>query len=270
MKERFHIFTLPIATIPAGETVQGIVGRLDFDGPYVVRSWSAFRANGGVALGDDKVLVRVQGPSGAYLHTDFTPLSRVAPGSTSSQWTPVYPELVYPAGGAVIVDVQNSLGVPLTGLVLMARGVKLFPDSMEIPGASAYPERFASTPFDLPRWHSLAVTGQLSSVALNAPPDAAVVIRSISIQNSSRTTATPAAFTNLFIRLRDANYKAYSNDWVRYQYLCDSDPSEPRAIFPQIYLPPSGVMYYDLLRADAPGAAADFCMTFKGSKVFAR
>ena len=271
MKERFQLFTLPIDTIGAGRTVTGIVGRLDFDAPFVIRSWSAFRANGGVAMGDDKVAVKVRGPNGgAYLHTDFTPLSRVVPASTSSQFTPAYPELVFPAGGTVVVDVQNGLAVPLAGLVLIARGVKLYPDTMDIPGASAYPERFASVPFDLPRWHTLAVAGSLSSVALNAPADASIVIRSISIQVSSKTTATPAAYTNLFLRLRDSLYKAYSNDWVRVEYLCDSDPSEPRALFPQFYLPPSGAMYYDLLRADAPGADASFCLTFKGSKVYQR
>lgn len=240
MKERMHIFPLAVPTVAAGRTLQGISARLDFDAPFAVRSWSAFRADGGVAGGDDFVLARVQGPSGRYLHSDFVPLSRIAPASTASQWTPVYPELVYPAGAVVALDVRNLLGVPLTGLVLMVRGVKLFQDGADLPGASAYPERFSSLPFDLPRWHTLAVAQELDNVALNAPPDAAMVVRSIGLQKSSKTTANPAIFTNLFCRLRDSNHKAYMSDWVRYSYLFDLDPSEPRPVFPQFYLPPSG------------------------------
>lgn len=270
MKERFCIYSLRVPAVPAGKTLFSFGGQVDSDAPFAARSWSAVNANNGAVSGDDLVLARLKGPDGMYLQNNLVPLSRLIPASTAYQWTPVYPELVYPAGGFVSLDVQNLQGAPLTGLVFLVRGVKLYPDSYVLPGASAYPERFSSYPFDLARWHTLAAGADLFNVPLNTPSDAAVVIRSVSIQVSSKLTPYADEYLDLSCILRDSDHKAYMNDYVRVQYLFDSDPSEPRPIFPQIFLPPNSVMYYDLRRGDVPSPAASFCLTFKGAKVIQR
>jgi hypothetical protein len=140
-----------------------------------------------------------------------------------------------------------------------------------------YPQTYAA----------LAVTTPANGVRsiFRPKPDSDFVLRGIQAGPSfSRTTY------EVFITLMDENEKPYSNAPVHVDVLAGrsfmtaaypsgtsvlapigTGASNPGLFFPEIYVPKTHILYYDLVRSDAgfAGAAAqDFPVTFKGMKVF--
>ncbi len=287
MKERFQIYRLAIPDIPAGQSVIALPLKLDSDAPFTIRALSFVNANNqiiaGVAPGHGVVgndvftLVRFKGPNGMYRQSDFTPASVLCPNSGAiggfgcgTAWRPLYPETTYPANATIEIDVKNTSGHTLTGMAVLFRGVKQFPDSLDLVGASQYPAgSFTSTPYDLPRTHHLADVADVPNIALNAPADAPVVLRGgLLVLSSLAADSAGQLYVDLRCSIQDANHKAYMNEPIEVDWIFGANPSNIKRWFPQIWLPASGIMYYRFVRNDGGLGNLDFTVTWKGSKVF--
>jgi hypothetical protein len=268
MKERFQIYRLAVPDIPAGQGVVGLPLKLDSDAPFTCRSLSFVNADGGNAGNDAYTLVRFKGPNGMYRQAGAVPASQMVPSSVQTAWRRMYPETTWPANATIEIDITNASGVTLSGMVVLFRGVKQFADSVDVPGSSVYPATFGSIPFDLPRYVTLQEVQILDNIALNGPPDAAVVLRGGLFTYANSAALVASSYRNLFCSIEDVNHKPYMNSDVEVDYLFGNTPPNMQLWFPQIWLPASGILYYRFSRNDVGFGVLNMCLTWKGSKVF--
>lgn len=282
-----YVFSIP--TILAGGVLEAYPLRLDTDAPFALRG-RALRVPydaDHIQTGLQWVNLRFTGPDGSYRQQQPVPQTLVG-AYFGQQGNPIpeWPEIVYPAGGTIYVDVVNTGTASLVGLQLFFRGVKLYPAGVQ--AGYTYPPRFAGLPFIYPNTvAALGVTETRNNLLFTVKPDADFVLRA---GQAGRTTA-PATF-EVFMTLRDWTGKAYSNAPVHVDVLFgrSSTPAlypvgatavhpvgtgaiSPGLLYPEIYLPAKQQLYYDISRSDGAyqgAAAADFPFEFIGQKVFKR
>ena len=128
--ERHQDYVLKIASLAAGQIMTAMPVVLDLDAPFVLRS-RAFRVvpnQNNVQVGLQYLKTSFTGPDENYVSQQRVPatLHSYCFGQQGSP-TPVFPQRIYPAGGIIYVDVENTGAGTLTNLRLYFRGVKLYP-----------------------------------------------------------------------------------------------------------------------------------------------
>jgi len=305
--------TALLSSIAPGQIITGIPLTLDSDAPFLLRG-RALRVPYPVSMSCTKsqpinnVLMRYTGPNNNYLARGFVRQSlEMSFGGQFAQWRPVSPQVLYPASGTILVDIQNdSSSVTITNLTLYFRGVKLYPEGSR--PAYTYPPKYSSLPFVYPvapvtpsnpagLIQSLGVTETRLNQIFTVQDDADFVLRSLQLGGNTLTVPVPpdAAYFEVFVRLRDPDNLAYSNDYVHVDVLGgygDADvgygigssgdtitpsaagPANPGWLYPEIYLPRNAILKYDIQRTDsAYGGCADtldFPIALSGSKIFYR
>jgi hypothetical protein len=290
-----------LASVAAGATVTGIELHLDNDAPFLLRA-RAYRVqyaslaslSARQQVGLNALSLRYTGPLRDYRTQGYIPQGLSMPyGGQGGAWKPLYRPILYPAGSVIQVDLINTGANALTNLTLYWRGVKLFPWGMN--PAYTYPQRCGVLPFVYPiagvtsanpygTIQNLLTSEQRILQQFQCQNDADFVFR----YGQAGPSYAPYPAEVFFI-LRDENQKAFSNDWVHYEvlfgpslgsYSCGGttipavgtgNPT-PSVMFPEVYVPKSHLLYYDVLRADSgfPGAATipNFPVNLVGSKVY--
>ena len=281
-----------LASVAAGQTIEGIKLKLDSDAPFALRSRAVRVFSdtlGPRAVPLNHLLLRWAGPDRNYQSQDFIRQTLLGPylGQFGNP-LPVFPQVVYPKGSEITVDLRNdSIGDTLTNLTLYFRGVKLF-----APGAVKsyeYPANIGLLPFAYPIGQYSDTDGLtlVRSVAVTQGPlrqtfkvkgDADYVIRGGQCDLAFAAGGNPVY--EVFVTLRDEDEKPYSNDAVHVNILfgnsagtlrAECGPNSPGLFYPEIYVPKNHLMYLDVTRDDVlfQGAvAADVAMNFTGQKVF--
>lgn len=291
-----------LASVAAGQFIEGLVLHLDTDAPFALRSRALRIAyttgdGQGTQSGIQHILLRWADEKRQFRSQNLIRQTLVAPyyGQIGNPF-PVYPQVVYPRGGQIMVDLLNDGATALTNVYLYFRGVKLF-----APGAVrsyAYPSKFGALPFAYPvgRYSDTDGLTQIRSIAVTQGPlrqtlkiagDADFVMRAMQAGN----TFLDSVF-EVFAQLRDEDEKPYSNDPVHLDILCGNSgisqifpagyssafvfpiaggPNTPGLLFPEIYVPKNHLFYVDISRSDgayARTSAVDLPFTFIGQKVF--
>jgi len=306
--ERHQDYVLKIASLEAGQIMTAMPVVLDLDAPFVLRS-RAFRVvpnQNNVQVGLQYLKTSFTGPDENYVSQQRVPatLHSYCFGQQGSP-TPVFPQRIYPAGGVIYVDVENTGPSALTNLRLYFRGVKLYPWGSR--SAVTYGDNHGPIrPFCYP-----VVASQLP-VTTTAPlvvpfivqPDADFVLRGGRAGTDQNAQGHTADYFEVEITLRDSDGKPYSNLPVHASvlfgrpgqgtlgapafgfgvggefYPCGNlttgllaefcGPSNPGLFYPEIYLQRSQLMYLDFTRDDAAYAnqsALDFPVLLTGVKV---
>jgi hypothetical protein len=282
-----------LASVAGNGPVVTIPFRLDPDAPFLLRSLALRIAYTSAAApnqsGLQNLKMRFTGPENDYRQQDLVRASLLMPyfGQAGNPH-PYYPQLLYPAGGVLNLDLQNAGATTLTNLTFYFRGVKLYPYGTE--AMYSYPPKFSTLPFACPRTYTaLPVTTPTNGLrSIFRPPfDSDFVLRSIQAGPSFDRSSY-----EVFMTLLDENEKPYSNAPVHIDVLAGrslmpaaypsgtttlaptgTGASNPGLFYPEIYVPKQHVLYYDLVRSDAGYAGAvaeDFPITFGGMKVFPR
>ena len=282
MIERHQDYIITVPSVPAGGVTQ-VPLSLDTDAPFAMR----LVRSRGIGLNG----FRFTNPLGAYqsngLRTDWIVPATSGGIPYPSRGSLVYPEMIFPPGGTTQVDIGNSTDEPITNAALTFRGSKLFKDgSLWVP---TYPERMAVLPavyqVIVPK---VGLTSQMLNNQLSIKNDADFVFM-CGACDAFTTTANAATdafqFTNVYVKLRDEQYKAYSNDWIQVNDLFGQglpDPFQtgssdddqmlftPGLMTPEIYIPRRHNLYFDVKRNDSEGATVDLYFRFIGLKVFPR
>jgi hypothetical protein len=292
-----------LASVTANTTLTGIPFHLDEDAPFLLRG-RAFRVRYDTSTsnhrqtGINQVQLRFTGPDQNFLATDPVPSNiDMAFAGQCGNFLRVYPQIPYPAGGTINLDIVNNGAATLTNLTFYFRGVKLYPWGVR-PGYT-YPPRFSSLPFVYPISPVTAANTQgviqalgVAETRLKQPftvkPDADFVLRAIQAGRSFTQVTW-----EIFLVMRDADGKAYSNDYVHLDVMAGSSgnpiqyptgtgflngpigagASSPGLFFPEIYIPRNRVLQFDIQRADTPfvgqGAVTqDYPVNLIGAKVF--
>lgn len=285
MIERHQDYLLTVATVPVGGIAQ-VPLQLDTDAPFALRLVRSRNIENGSNTYNGW---RFTNPKTAYqssgLRTDWILATTSGGAAQPSRGSIVYEEMVYPPGATIQVDIGNNTGEPITNAQLLFRGSKLFKDgSLWVP---SYPERMAILPaiyqVVVP---AVPVSGQILNNLLSIKHDADMVIRCGVCDAFTLTSGAPEQdfeFQNVYVQLRDEQYKAYSNAPIHVNDLFgqglpatgqDDDVLFTPGLFtPEIYVPRRHNLYFDVIRADESvegSVPVDLYFRFIGMKVFQR
>jgi hypothetical protein len=300
-QERHHDYVLGpnqdvrLASVAAGAVIKGITLQLDADAPFELRS-RAMRQTYTAALtqaGLQFLKTRWAGPTLDYRQQDFVPQGlEMAYYGQGANPKSVFPPVVFPANGVIVIDVWNTGAAAIPNLTFYWRGVKLFPWGA-VP-AYSYPDRFGALNFTYPQTISqLGVSEDRQNNIFTVKPDADFVLRAGQVTAPFQIVGdTTETFAEVFIKLKDENKKPYSSDFVHIDILFGSGspaatipigpvpsfvapfgtgPVAPGLFYPEIYVPKNQQLLYDLLRSDGAVGAnqpEDFVITWLGAKVF--
>lgn len=309
--ERHHDYVLGpnqdkrLASVAAGAAFS-LSMYIDTDAPFALRSRAMRVSYDANRLQSylNSLLLRWAGPDRNFFSQDLVRQSLLGPyfGQLGNP-IPVYPQVVYPRGAEIRVDILNDGTHALTNLTLYFRGVKLF-----APGAVKsyeYPANVGLLPYIYPQGRHSNTDGTtlVRNVAVTQGPlrqtfacksDADFVLRAgqAGLPFSSVLSANPV--NEVFVTLLDEDEKPYSNDAVHIDVLFGNSafpatyypygasgavsvtpvgtgPNSPGLFYPEIYVPKNHLMYMDVSRADvayAGAVAVDLPIQFIGQKVF--
>jgi hypothetical protein len=291
--ERHQDYQLTVASVPPGG-VRNVPLQLDSDAPFALRL----------------VKTRNLGPSGfnyqnprrMYTATGFQ--TDLIQDVLSNEYRPSrgivqYPQMIYPPGASIVVDIGNATNANLTNVKILFRGSKFF-DSRAV-SLPTYPPRFGGLPFTYQTVvQNLTATGILTDNQLQVRRDADFAFRcgvcdpfSLAVDGtaSSAGLLAPPNFENVYVLLKDESRKAYSNEPIHINDLfgqsapfSDADFGNsnndsvlwlPGNLTPEIYIPRDHSLYFDVFRFDDPtdfntGRPVNLYFRFVGAKVFAQ
>lgn len=285
-----------LASVAAGQLVEGLVLKLDLDAPFILRSRAVrtrWNPETGEQTGVGDILLRWAGPDRDFQSQNLIRQGLIGPyyGQVGNPM-PVSPEVVYPRGGQIMVDLLNDGASTATNVCLYFRGSKVFaPGAVKAYG---YPETFAGLPFAYPQGaysdtdgltlvRNVAVTQGPLRQTFKVKGDADFVFRA----GQAGDPFSDSPLTEIFATLRDEDEKAYSNDAIHIDILFGNSgaplifsgpsspigggPNSPGIFFPEIYIPKNHLMYMDVSRDDSASQSAvtkNIPFTFIGQKVF--
>jgi hypothetical protein len=284
--------------VAPGQLVSGIELHLETDAPFLLRG-RAYRVQydtlaSQTQVGIQNLALRFAGPDLNFFSDILVPQNLEMPyGGQSGAWKPVSPQVLYPAGSVLTVDILNTGPTHLNNLVLYWRGVKLY-----TPGqnpAYTYPKKMKAIPFSYPiapittgnpfgMIQNLLATEQRLRQPFNCLNDADFVLR----YGQAGRFFAPFGL-EVFMTLRDENEKAFSNLPVHVEVLFGPSQGNyqtggatipaigtgnalPSVFYPEIYIPASHQLWYDIIRADGGFAGSatipNYPVTLTGSKVY--
>lgn len=235
-QERHQDYVLRSLSLAPGQVVT-VTLPLDLDAPFVLRSRAALCTLTQAAAGletlsfyDLRYLkMSFTGPDENYVSRGRVPFGLQAPyyGLLGNP-APVFPQLVYPAGGVISVDLENAGASAINNLRVYFRGVKLFPWGAR--PVNTYPANYGRI---LPYAYPFVFAGLgVSEIRRNVPflvnpPGSSQAVGDFALRGGQAGTpycvATgyiPVSTGNLpsahevSVIIRDSDGKAYSNDWV--------------------------------------------------------
>lgn len=282
MIERHQDYLLEITELENSAILGPLQVPMDSDAPFVLRAIGGYYiADAGGAeetVNNLPALLKIRYADGDsnWLQTQRTPglLNQTA----GTDYVPLRRHVTYPARGVIRLEVENISGGTLAGLVLVFRGVKLFPGS----GANSpiyaptYPICYTQETFQYAVNFSLAAGAEQLDVPININGDADFAWRGTLAETDPATET--ASFETLEVRVKDWNQKYYAGDgtgggggaWIRATRLfSDSASYAPGLWYPELYIPRGRQFYMDL-RNVGVGLTAAGQFTLEGAKIFTR
>lgn len=287
-----------LASVTSGQVVTNIQLQLDNDAPFVLRG-RAYRVSynslaSRTQLGLNTLSLRYSGPLRDFRSQGYIPQGLVMPyGGQGGAFKGLHRPILYPSGSIIQVDLVNTGTNTLTNLTLYFRGVKLFPWGQN--PRYTYPPRCRVLPFVYPI--SAPTAANPYGVIQNLLTSDTRLLQQFQCANDAdfvfrygQAGPSYAPFPlEVGIILRDENQKAFSNDYVHYEtlfgpslgnYPCGGTTipavgtgnATPSVMFPEIYIPKSHLLYYDIQRSDSGYAGTqtipNFPINLIGSKVY--
>lgn len=294
-QERHHDYVLGplqdprLANVAAGAVIEGVDLTLDTDAPFLLRGRAVRQAYSArlTQAGLQFLKTRWTGPDKDYRQQDFIFESlQMAYFGQGANPKPIFPQIYYPAGSVLRVDLWNTGAAPITNLTFYFRGVKLFPWG-SVP-AYTYPPKFAGLTFSYPftvlalgpaeiRYNQAWINKTGADFVLRAGQAGPVTVG-----------LAQAVTMEVFFRLKDHQYKPFSNDFVHIDILfgsgnmpptipfgpvpafippIETGPTLPGLFYPEIYVKKDEQLFYDVMRAD-PAGNVNVSFNFIGQKVF--
>lgn len=279
MIERHQDYQLNLATLPKGG-LENLELQLDTDAVFSARMV--------------KQRFTPTAPSGSWSYRFRTPRGSLQSDGyrfdtfgkgTLQLGNPIYPELTYPAGGSILVDLINNTNAPITNVKLLFRGSKKYTDgSIE---DYTYPDPASLVPYVYPvpgQFGPVITVQQTQNVRNNqmlVHTDADFALRYAWCDSFALTPEYSNTYNQLYAVIRDQWNKAYSNVPIHIDDLFGSSNSfatgspnnvvyRPGIFTPEIYIPANGQLYFDLFRTDSAGGTVTLQFSFGGAKVYHR
>jgi hypothetical protein len=302
MIERHQDYILQIASLAPGQSLTGTPLILDLDAPFVCRGVGMHMSPGPDRTQNDlwSCTFRLRNRTGRLLAQQpiQTPAGFWGAIGQNGIYRPVYPQQPYGAGEAIAIDFENLSSNTLYNLQFIFRGTKLFADgTLANP---TYPDNARVLDFTYQTGKGtvpdpsliLATEQTLYQQIFQVKGDADFALRGLQAGNWTSSgdggVYSTNGYTELYIQLMDAKLKPYSNlpihiDWLAGNAGGSTLPgftalgnAAPGLLMPEIYVPRSNVLFYNLYRNDAAYVSVTdalpvrLAMAWIGSKVYAQ
>lgn len=289
MIERHQDYMIRIPSVPAGG-ITDFPLQLDTDAPFALRLVKSRN----IGLSGWRFQTPRRQYQSSQLRTDL--YSVLNSGVFPSRGVVIYPQIIYPIGSQIVVDIGNNTGSPILNAILLFRGSKLFQDGAI--AAPTYPSKLAGLPFTYETVvPGVPVSGSpIFDNQLQVIHDADFVYRCglcdpftlvVDGQPTSFASVTTPQFSEVYVQLKDESRKFYSNIPIHVNDLFgqitpfstgaggndERVDFHPGLITPEIYIPRDHSLYFDVYRNDDPTNPAvnmpvDLRFRFVGQKVF--
>jgi hypothetical protein len=295
MIERMHFHTVPdLLTLPSPQLGYGVP--IDMDAPFRLYAIAVFAIEGAAVL--PNLRMRFTRPDRSWMQRNMVPVTSLMPNFGSPMGgvppspnfylcSPIYPNLVYPPGSAIEIDISNVAGGAgaLSAMVVFI-GTKLYRDG----ASNVYnPPRPAGAPqipflgYEVLVQAAGLATGPVLNVPFNVLPDAGFLWQSSVFGSTPTNPAGGGQFDgllrNLGVRVKDYAGKYYSNVVGQLSPLAGYVPAAvmfgfnnaqlPGIVFPEIFLPRQGALYFDFAMLDGSTPATETGqLSLKGIKVY--
>lgn len=282
MIERHQDYTLPITEMVNGAILSPLQIGTDTDAPFVLRAVGGYYITDAGGIGEAVanlpalLRVRIGDSDNNWLQTGRVP--GLVAQTVGTDYIPLRRHVAYPARGVIRVQVENVSGGTLNGIVLVFRGVKLFPGSgVSAPVyAPTYPACYTQETFQYTVNFDLAAGTQQLDVPININDDADFVWRGTLIETDATIASNSAQV--LEVRVKDWTQKYYSGDgtgggigaWIRAPRLfAETTTYAPGLWYPELYIPRGRQFYMDLRNVGVGlRSAGQICL--EGAKIFTR
>lgn len=270
--ERHYDYVLNVGTMVAGAVVGPINVNISTVAPFVWRGCAGYSItnSGGasetVAALPEYFLSRWQDPDKNYLQPIRVP--DMWTQTALSRAVPLRRHMTCPAGSTIQVEFENATAGTLTGVVVVLRGVELYPVNC-LGGkvySPSYPSCYQSRPFQYVADLSLVAGATVRDNVMNIRDDADFVWRGTEIEADASTAN--ATFNTLELRFMDELKKPYASDWLRAEVLCGADAWRPGLMYPEIYIERSHQFLFDARNVGAGGQVTAVQLAFDGAKIF--
>lgn len=256
--ERYFDHLLSVGNLAPNAHVERLPLKIQENAPFALRGIAAY--DSGLAGSSARSLAGAQikftAPDRQYLQSAKigvlqasgpTMQALIPNGGRYAEFTPVYPQLVYPAGAVIELDCTNRGGLTYNDGKVMFRGVQLFEQGQV--WSPTYPDCYQEVPQQYAFNYTIGGVKTLWRQAMRIESDADFVLRGLLIESD---TGSPASgWRRLYMRLSDRNGQYYSNDFVHVEWMCSNIIGErPALVFPEIYIPAGELLYVDFQRND--------------------
>jgi hypothetical protein len=153
--ERPQFYRFPVTSQPAGSIQEGLTLVTELDAPFRLSGIAIWTNDAAGGAFDGQIAIRFQRPDGRLIQRIFAPGSAVASGNQNSAGTPnpnqalvtpITPNIVYPPGSVITIDVDTLSESPITpGSIIVFVGTKLF--RADDVWAPTYPKKFTTRPY---------------------------------------------------------------------------------------------------------------------------
>jgi len=293
IQERFQVYVQALGTLASGGYLVDVPKTIDTEAPFALRGISIRIARTDEvetysAVND--LLFNWKNSNNMYTQSDLLPVPVALGcgvggfGGIGGNPGIVYPEVIYPAGSTINIDLTNS-GDNDLDITVYFWGTKLFPaGGIDAP---TYPARCAMLDYRR-QFTALALTPTevRRNQILKVAADADYVFRAGQCGCNNTTPYFPQAFQqfkNLLVTLSDHNVKPYMDAPVDVNYLWGTSQgtfgqgsaytgnANPGLHVPEIYVRANDLLYLDFYRQDGAITGAndnDVQIAFQGSKVY--
>lgn len=283
-QERFQVYVMGpdqdprLALVAAGQTIERVNLKIDLDAPFVLRR----RALGPLTADLASLKTKWTGPNSDYRSELILESLRMPYFGQNGSPTKVSPEIVYPPGGTLTLDLQNTSANPIANLTFYWIGVNRYPWGTR--PAPTYAAAFRGEPFAQP---FLAAAMGAPEIRLNRPytakSDGDWVIRAGQAGQVGIIGGVDGGFqpgvlvptVAMSVVLKDWDGLPYMNDWVDINVLFGmgrlafgTGPGHPGIVYPEIYLPAQHQLLLDVQQSAAGLVGVDLIINFIGAKVF--
>lgn len=253
MMERFWIYTSRVS-VPGNKLLDSVTVPMDGDAPFAMRAMGSESGS--------SAEVRTLRADDSYFQSGLVNCFLFHTFSQTPNFGPIYPQLVYPAGGQLKYDVNNLSGGTLAH-VMYFRGAKLYPDGA-LP-APPYPRKYREIPYHCNTTFTVKNGAVPNLYDLPIFPNMPYVFALRSLQYAVDANS-PAFPSDLRIRLKDQWGHYFSNDYIRIQNIALSFAADiPGLIVPEILIPAGGSIFFDVFQAGTPGADVIIQLTADGA-----
>lgn len=178
--------------------------------------------------------------------------------ANDARWTPLQPQIAYPASSSIEYDLRDVGGAGDSEIHCCFIGVERYPDGVLPP--VEIPARYVERPYTVEVRQTIAAGDNIPRIPVRCNTGDAFAIRGLTWSYTGTEPTLPQ------FRLYDHHQRGFSSDWIPLRLVFAPTTAALRApVFPELVIPANGTFYIDLNNRD--GGSRSFELQFHGVRL---